>query len=225
MIAPTLRGLLAGGDALRVVTFDEAPLAAAFTATPAGRAFVLGGPLTPDQIVYTGSWPLLLDVPADVPAEDLPGLLDEGLRAHLAAHGALPIIVVMPGLGLFAAGDSWSEADTARHVYLDSLRVADRALSLGGVRALSDAERTFIEAWEAESYRRAVAAGAAGAAGRRGRWHSSPVPPRASGSPSPQTSWRRVATSCWPTSTRRSRRRTRGTWRLASARAGPARSA
>ena len=162
MISPALRGLLAGSDTLRVVTFDDAPLAATFTATPAGRAFVLGGPLTPDQIVYTGSWPLLVDLPDDVPAEDVPGLLDEGLRAHLAAHGALPIIVVVPGLGLFAAGDSWSEADTARHVYLDSLRVAERAVSLGGVRALSDTERTFIETWEAESYRRAVAGGAAG---------------------------------------------------------------
>ena len=162
VISPALRGLLAGSDTLRVVTFDDAPLAATFTATPAGRAFVLGGPLTPDQIVYTGSWPLLVDLPDDVPAEDVPGLLDEGLRAHLAAHGALPIIVVVPGLGLFAAGDSWSEADTARHVYLDSLRVAERAVSLGGVRALSDTERTFIETWEAESYRRAVAGGAAG---------------------------------------------------------------
>jgi len=162
VISPSLRGLLAGGDPLRVVTFDDAPLAATFTATPAGRAVVLGGPLTPDQIVYTGSWLLLVELPDDIPADDVPGLLDEGLRAHLAAHGALPIIVVVPGLGLFAAGGSWNEADTARHVYLDSLRVAERALSLAGVRALSDAERTFIEAWEAESYRRAVAAGAAG---------------------------------------------------------------
>ena len=162
VIAPSLRGLLASGDALRVTTFDGTPLAASFTATPAGRGVVLGGPLTPDQIVYAGSWPLLLDVPDDVAPDDVPPLLLERLAQHVAVPGSPPLVVVVPGLGLFAAGDTWGQADTARHVYLDSLRVARGALSLGGVRALADAERTFIEAWEAEVYRRGVAAGAAG---------------------------------------------------------------
>jgi rhamnose utilization protein RhaD (predicted bifunctional aldolase and dehydrogenase)/NAD(P)-dependent dehydrogenase (short-subunit alcohol dehydrogenase family) len=162
VIAPSLRGLLARGDALPVVTFDDVPLAASFTATPAGRGVVLGGPLTPDQIVYTGSWPLLLDVPEDVAPDDVPSLLRERLAEHVAEHGTPPIVVVVPGLGLFAAGDTWDQANTARHVYRDALRVAEGALSLGGVRALADAERTFIEAWEAEAYRRGVAAGDAG---------------------------------------------------------------
>jgi len=64
----------------------------------------------------------------------------------------------LPGLGIFATGDTWGEADTARHVCLDTLRVAEGALSLGGVRALADVERSFIKTWEAESYRRGVAA-------------------------------------------------------------------
>jgi rhamnose utilization protein RhaD (predicted bifunctional aldolase and dehydrogenase)/NAD(P)-dependent dehydrogenase (short-subunit alcohol dehydrogenase family) len=162
VIAPSLRGLLASGDALRVITFDDSSLAASFTASPAGRGVVLGGPLTPDQIVYTGSWPLLLDVPDDVAADDVPPLLRERLAEHVAVHGTPPIVVVVPGLGLFAAGDTWDQADTARHVYRDSLRVAAGALALGGVRALADAERAFIEGWEAEAYRRDVAAGAAG---------------------------------------------------------------
>ena len=162
VIAPSLRGLLARGDALPVITFDDAPLAASFTATPAGRGVVLGGPLTPDQIVYAGSWPLLLDVPGDVAPDDVPSLLRERLAEHVADHGTTPIIVVVPGLGLFAAGDTWDQANTARHIYLDALRVAEGALSLGGVRVLADAERTFIEAWEAEAYRRDVAAGDAG---------------------------------------------------------------
>ena len=64
-------------------------------------------------------------------------------------------------MGLFAAGDTWAEADTARHVFIDALRVARGAARLGGVRALADAEREFIETWEAEAYRRGVAAGPA----------------------------------------------------------------
>ena len=159
-IGPSLRGLLAGGTTPRVVTFDGAPLAAAFTETPAGRGVVLGGPLTPDQIVYTGSWPLLLDLPPEIAPDDVVSLLRERLAAHVASRGSLPIVVVVPGLGLFAAGETWDQASTARHVYLDSLRVARGAIALGGVRALTDGERAFIEAWEAEAYRKGVAAGA-----------------------------------------------------------------
>jgi NAD(P)-dependent dehydrogenase (short-subunit alcohol dehydrogenase family) len=95
----------------------------------------------------------------------VPSLVRDRLDAHVADRGRLPIIVVVPGLGLFAAGDTFAEADTARHVYLDALRVGAGVLALGGVRHLADAERDFIEGWEAESYRRQVAAGG-GAAGR-----------------------------------------------------------
>ena len=157
VIAPSLSGLLASVD-VRVILFDGTPLSAAFTASPAGRGVVLGGPLTPDQIVYAGSWPLLLDAPEDVAPDNVPSLLRDRLADYVAAHATPPIIVVVPSLGLFAAGERWDQADTARHVYLDMLRVAEGALSIGGVRALSDAERTFIETWEAEVYRRGVAA-------------------------------------------------------------------
>ncbi len=160
-IAPALRALLATGPHLKIVTFDDERLAAAFTATPDGRAFVLGGPLTPDQVVYAGSWPLLLEIPADLAPADVPALVRDRLDAHVADRGGRPIIVVVPGLGLFAAGDTWAQADTARHIYLDALRVGQGALALGGVRALADAERAFIEPWEAEVYRRGIAAGEA----------------------------------------------------------------
>ena len=167
VIGPTLRALLADDEVLKVVTFEDDAWAASFTATSDGRDFVEGGPLTPDQIVYAGSWPLLLDVPDRVPADDLPALLQARLDEHRAARGELPIVVVIPGLGLFAAGDTWAEANTARHIYLDALRVAEGAHRLGGVRALADAEWRFIEAWEAEAYRREIAAGTTVA----GRFH------------------------------------------------------
>jgi rhamnose utilization protein RhaD (predicted bifunctional aldolase and dehydrogenase)/NAD(P)-dependent dehydrogenase (short-subunit alcohol dehydrogenase family) len=160
VIAPSLRGLLATGSALPVVTFDDTWLAASFTDGPSGRAFLHGGPLTPDQIVYAGSWPLVVDVPDAADPDDVPDLLRERLAEHVEARGTAPIIVVVPRLGLFAAGDTWAQADTARGIYLDALRVGEGALRLGSVRPLSDAERRFIEAWEAESYRRDVAVGA-----------------------------------------------------------------
>ena len=158
-LAPTLRAHLSTDARRRILAFDDDPVAASFTATDGGRAFVLGGPLTPDQIVYAGSNPLLLDLPADADPAALPALVRERVDAHLAATGAAPIIVVVPGLGLFAVGDTWAQADTARHIYLDALRVGAGANRLGAVRHLADAERGFIEAWEAEAYRKQIAAG------------------------------------------------------------------
>ena len=219
VIGPTLRALLADDEVLKVVTFDGAAGQRPSRHPTDGRDFVEGGPLTPDQIVYAGSWPLLLDVPDRVPADDLPALLQARLDEHRAARGELPIVVVIPGLGLFAAGDTWAEANTARHIYLDALRVAEGAHRLGGVRALADAERTFIEAWEAEAYRRDVAAGDADTGRFAGKVALVTGAAQGFGLASPPTSSPRAATSCSPTSTSRSRgRRPRARGAL---RAGP----
>lgn len=156
-LAPSLRALLSP-DGRRIVTFDGSPEAAAFCATEAGRAFVRGGPLTPDQLVYAGSWPLLLDLDGVGP-DDAAAVAADRLRARAASGQEPPILVVVPGVGLFAVGDTWAQADTARHIYLDALRVGEAALRLGGVRHLADGERRFIEDWEAEAYRKQVAAG------------------------------------------------------------------
>jgi NAD(P)-dependent dehydrogenase (short-subunit alcohol dehydrogenase family)/rhamnose utilization protein RhaD (predicted bifunctional aldolase and dehydrogenase) len=158
-IAPALRGLLsATGGPLKLVTYDPAPRAAEYLESETGKQAVTGGAMTPDQIVYSGSFPLLFDPPRDAPLEDIPRLLAKALAANVEAHGTPPIITVVPGLGIFAAGDTWKEVDTARHVYLDCLRVYEGADALGRVRALSDEERGFIEHWEVEAYRKNAAA-------------------------------------------------------------------
>lgn len=166
-IAPTLRGLLSDeGQPLKLVTYDPAPVAADYLESKDGANAVRGGAMTPDQIVYSGSFPLLFDPPADIEPAAAPTLLGEALEEHLEAHGAKPIITVVPGLGIFAAGDSWKGVDTARDVYLDCLRVYEGADALGRVRALNDEERGFIEHWEVESYRKNAAA----LQGARGRF-------------------------------------------------------
>ena len=101
-IGPTLRAVLsAEGGPLKLVTYDPAPGAADYLESEDGTAAVLGGPMTPDQIVYSGSFPLLFDPPADVAIEDVPALLTSKLEANIAAHGVAPIVTVVPGLGIF----------------------------------------------------------------------------------------------------------------------------
>ena len=164
-VGPALRALLATGSRLKVVTFDDSPVAVSMAGSPLGREFALVGPLTPDQIVYTGSFPLLVEATADAAPDRLVDTLTTAIAARAATEAGAPAIVLVPGLGIFAAGDSAAQADMVQQVFLDAVGVSIEAHRLGGIRPLSDAERQFIELWEAEEYRRRVAVGRS-AAGR-----------------------------------------------------------
>ena len=129
--------------------YDDGPVATDFPATEAGARFLTEGPLIPDQIVYAGSFPVVLPEDADVA---------EAVRGHRERHGTDPIVAVAPGLGVVAVGSDQKQATTALEVYVDALTVGQAATALGSVRALDERERRFIETWEAEAYRKKIAA-------------------------------------------------------------------
>jgi rhamnose utilization protein RhaD (predicted bifunctional aldolase and dehydrogenase) len=160
VVAPALGALLASGARPKVVTFDRSPEALDIATTSAGRELVAGGPLTPDQIVYTGSWPMWLEPPIAGERDSILEHLRERLAVHVATTGSNPSVIVAAGLGIFVAADSARFAETANETFLDAMRVARGAARLGGVRVLAPGERAFIETWEAEAYRRGVQAAA-----------------------------------------------------------------
>ncbi|MGA3221765.1 MAG: SDR family NAD(P)-dependent oxidoreductase [Acidimicrobiales bacterium] len=123
----------------------------------------MGGPLTPDQIVYCRSFPLWVEARPGEPAGDLKARLATAVRQHAGTYQVPPTVVLVQGLGLFACGDTWADANTSRLVYIDAIKVMAGARRMGGVQYLPDDFRSFIEHWEVESYRRAVKAASAGA--------------------------------------------------------------
>ncbi|MGV8907993.1 MAG: SDR family NAD(P)-dependent oxidoreductase [Propionicimonas sp.] len=157
VLAPTLRGLLGTTDRLAVVTSDASELVASVTTTAAGYALLNDGPLIPDQIVYAGSFPLVFLPSVD---GDLATELTAAVADYRDSYGKDPIITVVPGLVAFGAGADLAAARTALATFTDALRVARDAGRIGTVRTLDEAERDFIENWESESYRKAVAASA-----------------------------------------------------------------
>ena len=132
----------------QAVAVDGSSIASDFPVTEAGSRFLTQGPLIPDQIVYAGSFPVVLHDGDDVAA---------AVRRHEETHGQPPKVAVIPGAGVAAVGSSKKQAKTALEVYIDSLTVARAASILGGIRTLDESERTFIETWEAEAYRQQVA--------------------------------------------------------------------
>ena len=194
-VAPTLRGLLARGRGgrLPIVTSDTSDFVRAVTLAPSGRAVLTEGPLIPDQIVYAGAAPVVIDPRAsgsggvggseagpggfaqsdpDGSAQSAPSGSDDDLAAatvaavaaYRQAHGHDPVVAVVPGVGAFAAGPDLSSARIALEMFTDALRVAHDADTLGRVRVMTPEEAGFIENWEAEAYRKQVAA-----TGRPGR--------------------------------------------------------
>jgi rhamnose utilization protein RhaD (predicted bifunctional aldolase and dehydrogenase) len=154
-LSRVLAARLANGGAHFAVVFDGSPDAAWLAGTSEGRELVRGGPLTPDQIVYAGSWPLWLDSDAEDDARLEPHVAT-AMSERAATTVEPPIIVVAARIGVFALGAGRRQAETAREIYLDAIRVGRDALRLGGVRPLAPAERRFIEEWEAEAYRRGI---------------------------------------------------------------------
>jgi rhamnose utilization protein RhaD (predicted bifunctional aldolase and dehydrogenase) len=153
-----LPALLAESGRLPAITFDDSPLVASFVSGPAAATLPFKGPLNPDQIVYCNSFPLYFAPASDEPTASLLDRLRAAIAAHRTRFGYLPRVILVQGVGLFATGDDPKSAATARDLYKDAIEILAGASSLGGPTHLSDSHRIFIEQWEAEAYRKQIAA-------------------------------------------------------------------
>lgn len=162
VLTASLRELVSANGGPTVIAFDGGPMARVLAGTELGRRLVTGGPLTPDQIVYAGSWPLWFDAPESDDPAAVRAALREAFERHAATTGVAPWTVVVGGVGSFSVGATERLAATAGEVLLDAMRIALGAERLGGLRPMAPEERRFIEEWEAETYRRGVEAAASG---------------------------------------------------------------
>jgi len=171
-VGPALRGLLAEDPAgpLKVVTFDDSDVALGLIGAEAGKAIACAGPMTPDQIVYCNSFPLWFKPEKGEDEDALIARLRDAIEQHTKETRFPPKVVLVEDVGLFAVGDDFKTANTAREVYVDAIKVMAGAMRLGGgpggVSYLTDRQRLFIEDWEFEVYRKKVAATGTAAAGR-----------------------------------------------------------
>lgn len=160
IIAPSLRGLLAESSTLKIVTYDDSEEAIRISCADQGKEIAAGGPLTPDQIVYCKSFPMWVEIPANAVEGQIIEILRQELQLFIEKYGYSPKVVLVKGLGLFAVGDDYTEADIVRQVYLDAVMVMIGAKAIGSIQYLKPTQREFIENWEAENYRKKVSKGA-----------------------------------------------------------------
>jgi len=101
-------------------------------------------PFTPDHIVYCKDEPLFIEGISDAKAK---------FEDYKSRKGYAPKIVVVKGLGFFALGGSRKEAETAKTLFIDAMKIAVYAESFGGCLPLTDEMTNFILTWEIEQYR------------------------------------------------------------------------
>ena len=157
-IVPALRMLLSEQGAPKIAAVRNTALAAHFLENQAGVSL----PFMPDNIVYCKSAPLVL-----AHGEEPQKLLEAfpaALADYRARWGYAPKVLLIDGIGVVAVEDTKRSAETVLDVFHDLMKVSFLAESFGGPRFLTPKDIQFIETWEVESYRAAVAKATGGGA-------------------------------------------------------------
>ncbi|HET9509629.1 MAG TPA: class II aldolase/adducin family protein [Sphingomonas sp.] len=113
---------------------------------PIGYAIATGAPLYPDHVVFLGIAPLVVDAPSQIA-----GAID----ALIAGGQPLPRWIVVRDRGVMIADDALRGSDAMLRCLAD---VAARLPAAAGIETLTDADVAALIDWDAERYRRALAA-------------------------------------------------------------------
>jgi rhamnulose-1-phosphate aldolase len=164
-LAPVIRGL-ASRDQPMVGHFTDDPVVLDFLARAEHPRLVALGTSCPDHFLRTKVKPLLLDRRADAPVDEcitrlraLHATYRDDYRRYYERHadasspamrGADPLIVLVPGVGMFSFGRDKQTARVAGEFYLNAINVMRGAEALSTYRPISDREKFDIEYWALE---------------------------------------------------------------------------
>jgi rhamnulose-1-phosphate aldolase/alcohol dehydrogenase len=165
-LMPALRGKLSK-ERRKVGHFDDQAAVLQFVGSKDLGKLAALGTSCPDHFLRTKIWPLVLniDVRQDTP-ETAAGKLDaalEGYRAKYetyyknwaekdspAIRDPYPVILLVPGVGLFSFALDKTTARQAAEFYVNAINVIRGAEAIGGYRGLDEREAFRIEYWALE---------------------------------------------------------------------------
>ena len=146
--------------------FTDSDVVLDFLASEKAPALAALGTSCPDHFLRTKVKPLLLDLPATATLEEQTERLRElhaayraDYQAYYDAHataespairGADPLIVLVPGVGMFSYGANKQTARVAGEFYVNAINVMRGAEALSTYAPISDAEKFRIEYWALE---------------------------------------------------------------------------
>ncbi len=164
-LAPSIRGI-ASHDRPMVGHFTDSDVVLDFLASAKAPALAALGTSCPDHFLRTKVKPMLLDLPANASVEQSIARLKElhdQYRADYTAYyqkhatpdsppmrGADPLIVLVPGVGMFSYGANKQTARVAGEFYINAINVMRGAEAVSSYSPISDAEKFRIEYWALE---------------------------------------------------------------------------
>ncbi|HET6392627.1 MAG TPA: bifunctional aldolase/short-chain dehydrogenase [Blastococcus sp.] len=164
-LAPTIRGLTSA-DRPQVGHFTDSDVVLDFLASAEHPRLAALGTSCPDHFLRTKVRPLVVDLPATAPVEDVVARLAElhaEYRAEYAAYyarhatpdspamrGADPAIVLVPGVGMFSFGGNKQTARVAGEFYVNAINVMRGAEAVSTYAPIDESEKFRIEYWALE---------------------------------------------------------------------------
>jgi rhamnulose-1-phosphate aldolase/alcohol dehydrogenase len=164
-LAPTVRGI-AGHDKPVVGHFTDSAAVLDFLSSSRADELAALGTSCPDHFLRTKVKPLVLDLPVTAGVEDQIARLHELHEAYRADYqayydrhadeqspairGADPLIVLVPGVGMFSYGKDAQTARVAGEFYVNAINVMRGAEALSTYAPIDEAEKFRIEYWALE---------------------------------------------------------------------------
>lgn len=164
-LAPTIRGI-ASQDRPMVGHFTDSEVVLDFLAHAEHPRLAKLGTSCPDHFLRTKVEPLVLDLPATASVEESIARLKElhvayraDYRSYYERHatedspairGADPLIVLVPGVGMFSFGKDKQTARVAGEFYVNAINVMRGAEGLSTYSPIDEAEKFRIEYWALE---------------------------------------------------------------------------
>jgi rhamnulose-1-phosphate aldolase/alcohol dehydrogenase len=164
-LAPVIRGL-ASTDRPRVGHLTDTDVVLDFLARTELDRLAALGTSCPDHFLRTKVSPLVVDLPAEAPLEDVVRRLHELHAEYRAAYqgyydrnatadspairGADPAIVLVPGVGMFSFGKDKQTARVAGEFYVNAINVMRGAEAISTYAPIDEQEKFRIEYWALE---------------------------------------------------------------------------
>ncbi len=164
-LAPVIRGL-ASTDQRQVGHYTDSEVVLEFLAREKLQPLAALGTSCPDHFLRTKVRPLVVDLPATAPLDDIVARLKElhaeyrdAYRAYYERHadadspamrGADPAIVLVPGVGMFSFGKDKQTARVAGEFYVNAINVMRGAEAVSTYAPIPESEKFRIEYWSLE---------------------------------------------------------------------------
>ncbi len=164
-IAPLVRGL-ASTDRPMVGHYTDSEVVLEFLSRSEHPRLAALGTSCPDHFLRTKVKPMVLDLPADAPLEQVKERLKElhgeyraDYEGYYSRHadadspairGADPLVVLVPGVGMFSYGKDKQTARVAGEFYVNAINVMRGAEGLSTYAPIEESEKFRIEYWALE---------------------------------------------------------------------------